>query len=97
MALEPDVELELLADEHAQAVRRVEGLERAPSEGRVADWEEFAHTLRSARQRVQELAAELRVARAEMDDVVTTQTYLHPTRRDLADALAEIDKGWRAR
>lgn len=26
--------------------------------------------------------------------VVTTQTYLHPTRRDLADALAEIDKGW---
>lgn len=27
--------------------------------------------------------------------VVTTQTYLHPTRRDLADALAEIDKGWR--
>lgn len=26
--------------------------------------------------------------------VVTTQTYLHPTRRDLADALAAIDEDW---
>lgn len=26
--------------------------------------------------------------------VVTTQAYLHPTRRDLADALAAIDEGW---
>ena len=28
--------------------------------------------------------------------VVTTQAYLHPTRRDPADALAALDKGWAA-
>ncbi len=68
MTLPAHVELELLADEHAQAVRRVEGLERAPFEGRVGDQGEYERTLHFARQRVLDLAVELRAARAEMEE-----------------------------
>ena len=68
MSLPAHVEFELLADEHEQAVRRVEGLERAPYEGRVADQGEYERTLHFARQRVVDLALELRVVRAEMED-----------------------------
>ncbi len=68
VTLPAHVELELLADDHAQAVRRVESLERAPFEGRVADQGEYERTLHFARQRVGDLARELRATRAEMED-----------------------------
>ncbi len=63
-----DVELELLITDHAEAIRRVESLERAPFESRVADLTEYRRSLLAARVRVRELTVELRVARAEMDD-----------------------------
>ncbi len=66
--MSPDVELEMLTDEHAQAVRRVESLERAPFESRVADLAEYRRSLLAARVRVRELAADLKAARAEMED-----------------------------
>ena len=68
MTLPAYVELEMLADEHKQAVRRVEGLERAPFEGRVGDRDEHERTLHFARQRVLDLAVELRAARAELEN-----------------------------
>ncbi len=68
MSLPADVELELLADDHRQAVRRVESLERAPFESRVADLTEYRKSLLAARQRVRELAAEMKAVRAEMED-----------------------------
>lgn len=68
MSLPAHIELDMLVDEHAQAVRRLEGLERAPSEGRVADPVMYKATLFYVRRRVEELALELRVLRAEMED-----------------------------
>ncbi len=67
MSLADHVLLEMLEDEHAEAVRRLAGLERAPFEGRVAVRAEYERTLRFARQRAKDLGRELRVARAEMD------------------------------
>lgn len=68
MAMSPHIELELLAEEHRQAERRLASLERAPYESRVADRAEWERSLYFARQRLGDLARELRAARAEMDD-----------------------------